>query len=344
MRQITILVTLMLFYCNAGAQTTLTAATSNPIIGDVFYNHLCSITGVSVGDTGSGVLWNFGTLVDSVQDTTNVVLCASTPYWDSLPVCSFAEVRMPDSQYNYYQASPGSLTLAGEHFPLTMAGVGYVYLIRPDEFLKYPATYKSSWDDTCLYWYYTSFASSHIRLDISNVIDGYGTLITPAGTYSNVLRVHTINFVTDSNYTHGLAVFHHRLDYYWWYTPDFHFPLLIVTTENDSATGAIIDFSMVEYSNNLPTTEVSAITNAKASVDVFPNPSNDIIFISGINENLENARISLFDMTGREMVTKTKSNENSGQVAMDLSTVPVGSYYLRIQNEGGAIVKMVQKM
>jgi hypothetical protein len=72
------------------------------------------------------------------------------------------------------------------------------------------------------------------------------------------------------------------------------------------------------------------------AVSVFPNPSNGVFTLSGL-ENIEDEQISIVNSIGQNIAI---SVQNDGQ--MDLSAYPSGVYYLRIASSG-QVVKLIHQ-
>jgi hypothetical protein len=72
------------------------------------------------------------------------------------------------------------------------------------------------------------------------------------------------------------------------------------------------------------------------AVSVFPNPSNGVFTLSGL-ENIEDEQISIVNSIGQSIAITI---QNDGQ--MDLSAYPSGVYYLRIASSG-QVVKLIHQ-
>ncbi|MDR1793491.1 MAG: T9SS type A sorting domain-containing protein [Bacteroidales bacterium] len=80
----------------------------------------------------------------------------------------------------------------------------------------------------------------------------------------------------------------------------------------------------VSFSNPLAVEEM-----ALTSMSVYPNPANDILTI----ELAENANVSVFNVTGQQVLTNALS---AGTNRLDVSTLAEGLYFMKIQS-GSAI-------
>ena len=71
-----------------------------------------------------------------------------------------------------------------------------------------------------------------------------------------------------------------------------------------------------------------------ASFNVYPNPVNDILYIEAETEIEE---VVVYDMFGRHQVTETPSHQ--GNVAVDVSSLNSGVYFVKIVTENGETVQ-----
>ena len=81
---------------------------------------------------------------------------------------------------------------------------------------------------------------------------------------------------------------------------------------------------------------VTGINDIKNSnIKIYPNPTNNIINIEGLNKN-ENNTIQIFDVQGKLVITKTITEKG----AIDLSELNKGVYVIKIGEVAQRIVKM----
>ena len=81
---------------------------------------------------------------------------------------------------------------------------------------------------------------------------------------------------------------------------------------------------------------ITGINDIKNSnIKIYPNPTNDIINIEGLNKN-ENNTIQIFDVQGKLVITKTINEKGT----IDLSELNKGIYVIKIGEVAQRIVKM----
>ena len=69
-------------------------------------------------------------------------------------------------------------------------------------------------------------------------------------------------------------------------------------------------------------------------LQVFPNPTTDILTIRWKDDFSSNILLSLYSASGVVVAEKAQTTE-SGIFQMDISTLPQGMYFLRCQTEKG---------
>ncbi len=323
MKKLTLVACLISMSIGVSAQSTLTAATNNPIPGDKFTIHDCSRTGVLPGSAGAAVIWNFRSLISSASINYNFLNCTSTSYCDSFPTTNLmAQVATSLATQIYYHSNTSLLELTGEYLNDGVAGL--YYYPNPNVVLKYPITYNSSYMDTSLS--YRSPASTYGIIHDSIKVDGYGTLILPTGTYTNALRVHRISNRYDSTITTG----HYNdisLDMYAWFAPGYHLSLLeIVFDLIDITTPNLVNYT------TLGTTEINSLNNDVATIEVNPNPVSDLINIKLAPSITKNALVTLTDVTGNviDNISTESIISTSNNIQFSVANKPAGLYFLHV--------------
>lgn len=84
----------------------------------------------------------------------------------------------------------------------------------------------------------------------------------------------------------------------------------------------------------LPPQTVSINENEAASFSLFPNPAANVINI-GANGFEESYSVSVFDITGKSIMERSRLNGNSN---LDISSISPGVYFIQARDEHGAII------
>lgn len=80
----------------------------------------------------------------------------------------------------------------------------------------------------------------------------------------------------------------------------------------------------------------------EATVNIYPNPTSDVLNIVIDWEKPQSSTLTIFDITGRVCYLQTIDKAEHTQTQIDVSTLPTGSYYLKINNAKGQIAKTFQ--
>lgn len=307
------------------AQPTLTATGINAGIGETFVLNSFT-TQVNPGSSGTNQTWDFSSLTGTPA-TSIVVLPSSTPNGSYFPNANTAW-STPGVGYSYMKTSSTAWQNCGFSPELSPVILSYSDL---EDMLRFPFTYNNSYTDT----WATQFVSAgytYYRTGTTTVTaDGYGTIIIPGGTYTNVLRVHFLQEYQDSTYISIPYIINYTNDEYIWYKDGYHCQLAAIYTLTSS-------MSSTSYGGNYPTlsSDVNEIYNPISFLTVFPNPATDNITLNFILQQSGELEIIVSDITGRQTsVLHTQAaiiGENS--INMDLSVLSSGIYIVNIRLQG----------
>ncbi len=314
---------LVLFYfviltITANAQPVLTAINTNPIVGDGFhwiYGNNVSSPGIA----GANQTWDFSTLgtLGSTQNDT-VIPASSAISAADYPNANIAIQNINYNRYFFYKTSSDSLVNYG------IKGASYQGISSdPTKLLLYPFSYNSTFNDTQYSnennggtLYYTSGSSTTLA-------DGYGTLILPSGSFSNVLRVKIVgstfssNTSTTTNYT-----------YYYFYLPGIHQPILKLILSGSSYQPTYLKMS---------TTGIDETNISLNKFNLFPNPASNNIKIETSNPS----SIEILNLKGQLLMN---INEVNNSANIDISTFAKGLYFVKfISNECIEVKKFIKE-
>ncbi len=177
-----------------------------------------------------------------------------------------------------------------------------------------------------------------------NQVDGWGTLITPFGTF-DVLKVRTEIRGSDSLYVDtlggGIKVNNDIIREYKWFGKNEKEPLLQINTQA-GLFGQLQGFEFVTrivYRDSvrfLPTGIFEPTANA-IQFSVFPNPSAGKFFVA-VPNNLSKASIAVTDISGRVLLSQPMDNATQ---MIDASALAKGVYLITLQSTEGAATKRV---
>jgi len=89
--------------------------------------------------------------------------------------------------------------------------------------------------------------------------------------------------------------------------------------------------------NNFIITADNEVPLVKNTINVFPNPANDIIYISAKNGLIQN--LELTDISGKKILIQTDINTSKAEILR--GELPAGIYFLKIETKEGRTVEKV---
>lgn len=307
------------------AQPTLTGATNNPVAGDVFTRRYCDTLGVSgPGAAGASVTWNFSTLAVDTTDTVYYMSCLSTPMCDSFTGSNV--VYFSDSSYVYGVADAAGFRGIGTYD----ASSGVTHFVKPLSLAFWPMTYNATHKDTGEI-FISSFGLT-LRLMDTSTVDGYGTLMLPGNTYTNVLRLHATETVMDSMFFGGPIVNFSSTEKYSWFRAGFHNPIMTMTI--DTAGTGTPYVSEVIYYKPKSTVAVKDVNNSAASLKVYPNPASENVHIMFDVADKNAAAVTITDVTGRilDTIANDQLRNGANDIAYNVSNLAGGMYIIKLQD------------
>ena len=261
---------------------------------------------VSPGSSGAGITWDFSSLSPANQGTIEIVTPSSTPYFSSFPTTTFCAKINPSggsSQYVYERLT----TTRWEQLANNYAGVGTGtdYTPNPESSIEFPMSYLSSFKDT-----FQKTTGGANTVDVT--YDGYGTLITPFATYTNVVRIKKYWGPGDFDYN--------------WYTTS---PSLGIVF---SYHGQANSYTLIRA--GAATTKASQVA-ANFSCRLYPNPfsGNATLFINAAQE-ITPALLVITDLTGR-VIKQIPVVSSETKINAD-GLVP-GLYFYRVTSNYGQV-------
>jgi len=308
------------------AQPSLTSGALNPVLGDVFSQK--TVAYVSPGNAGANQTWNLSTMTGTITTTSTMVTVGSTPNGSSFPNANEAS-NSGGGSYGYLKTSATALQNCG-----VVTGTVVMSYSNLEDLLHFPFNYTNNYTDT----WATTFAnggSTYYRKGTDSITyDGYGTLILPSGSYSNVSRVHFVQNYRDSTFVGSPFIITYRNDEYIWYLNGNHAAIASVFTLTNSFTGATTGGN---YLNNIVAgiNEPGCVIN---SYGLFPNPATNQVNLSvELNQN-QKVQIKLFNSLGAQTGYITADGfQGNNEYKINVSDLPEGVYFAQIHLDGNLV-------
>ena len=172
-----------------------------------------------------------------------------------------------------------------------------------------------------------------------NIVDGFGELTTPYGTFQTV-RIKSILNIRDTlyydDYSYGIAFDRPEAVEYNWYGDNQSIPLLTVKNTTGSNYSAI-------YKDSLRTTEI-VLTNICNSFNVYPTITSDKVNIEFTSNNKAKYEIRVFNEAGVELFFIEKEKQigiNSSQINMKKIANNNGIYFVVFESDNKINLKKV---
>lgn len=215
-------------------------------------------------------------------------------------------------------------SISGIDLPMT---AGYQ---TPDVIYHFPITFNDSYVTNGLFdldlvnlglpFHYTS------ETQRTNTVEGWGSLITPSGTFPNVLKVKSVIVKTDTVEYQGITIpIPTTTISYQWFDKDFGTPVL--QADGMELFGFFIPLG-VKYME-LPALGTHQV-EYNPNVQLYPNPTTGMLQLT--ENNLHINEVSVYNAIG---MLVAKSLDITGQAS--------GMYFIRINTDEGSFVRKVIK-
>jgi hypothetical protein len=304
------------------AQPTLTATGTNPVIGNSF-----TYTGTGYfnpGASGAGQTWNFSTLSGTTGGASNCVSVASTPNGASFPNANIAFNNTGTSNYSYFKTSSAAYQSYGN---VSSAGV-VMSNSNPEDFLRFPFAYTNSYTDPWAVTFVNGGATFYRTGNTTVTADGYGTLIIPSGTFTNVMRVHFVqNYKDSANFGGTPYIITYTNDEYMWYSNSAHAALAATFTFSSTPGGG----SSAGFYLGSPV-GIDEISGYLDGFRVFPNPVQDDLTIDFNLIESSAYVVSIYNTLGQSVLRSESESQAIGKtsVQMNVSELTEGIYFAEI--------------
>jgi len=316
----TLTLPLLLIAGTLAAQPTITGADA-PAIGEQFTYNGDGLF-VSLPGGGSDQTWDFSGSGGSLGNTLTVVAASAAMGAAAFPT---ADVALATSGFEEFIG----ITSAGLEHMGQYTGSDNVVYTDPELYLPIPCVYGQTWnDDFGGQW----GGGANTFTGTSNAMaSGFGTLILPSITVTNVLRIDLVQTRVESNgftYVRSMNTF---------YRPGTGYFL----ASNESAELYITDpstlISTTEELTFLDATSIGISEDALATIgmELMPVPATDHVSITFGTSGA--TVLEVIDANGRMVITKAMGTFAPGihRSNLDLAVLPAGLYTVRLTNEKG---------
>lgn len=304
---------------------TLNQANNAPSVGLSITNYQAGY--IDPGSAGAGQTWDLSGLDTGPEVSLTYVTPASTGQASSFPG---ATIAASDGQGNYgfYVVNSNGQEIAGVYSATAMSAIPYQ---NTSKFLTYPCSYNTSWTDNFSSNYTISGISFTRSGTITGTADGFGTLLMPYGTVTNVLRVRTVEDYTDVS---AVATIEYEFTNYYYYKPGTATPIAAVYEQISVISGVPQENFYSIWLSGGPVGILETTANA-IGIELYPNPATEQVTVTYSTEG-GSMQLELMDATGRLVRSEgITSAMGIGQHVLDVNGLPSGLYQVRITATNG---------
>jgi hypothetical protein len=313
----------MAFLSFITCRAQLTSNDINPLIGDTINIKLCCSNVSDPGMAGAGVVWDF-----SNADTMSSEIVTFMQPFPNVPGSNITAIQtLGNNNPNIFPVTTSYLIDTNK---IDYLGYPNNVYTNPRKVLELPMDTSMNFTDH----YSSSYPIGNNifeKTGTTNVAcDGFGTLITPEGTFLEVYRVREIREATDTCASLGNAICR-NFDTYYWYEAGYHHPVLTFSISelilgNGQDTLFARSGNFISDINNL---KVEALDVLNTSI--YPNPANEKIQLkTAIQAN----SIEINSMTGKLIEhIQLKSRKETISIAF----LEAGTYFLKVEYPNGRI-------
>ena len=267
--------------------------TITPEVGDSWTITFMENNNFDPEQEGVNQTWDFSDLDVSNSIDLEVQILDQTEITGgpSYPESDFVWYIQGFGIYNYYTVDEDSLSLiAGASIQNGSIDFETIFL-NPEDGLHFPLTYGDNYN------YYSFFQQFVFGMDLgtqerngSVEADGYGTIITPNGTYENVLRI----IITETSF--GFTT-----TQYSWLDVNNFVPIFLYETSDDPDAIPSLYFSDPE----IMSTSIDELDNESLEWNVWQNKTSNELVVEFSNiERSGTGMLSIFDLNGRLIESK----------------------------------------
>lgn len=336
MKKIYLLTILLLeIVLRTSAQITINRSDLGTFIGKrvISAQDTTNLNLISAGNPGPNQTWNLTGLSNDRQDTLQFSSPAQAVCSGNFPSANLAMNQGGNT--TFIQENNSAIHLVGSCLAQFPGGNGIPFTI-PRKVISFPLTYNTSFFGQTGF---TLKAPSDFpppdsfkivsQSGYSVLVDGWGNLTTPSGTYPS-LRKKSTTYQADSVFAYVGGVWvssgdpkKDTLIEYEWYGQNN----LFLASINQDGSGNITD---AKYLMSI-ITGVEKAENTTAELSIFPNPSTGLVTIRSNSKT--KGPIEIFNPMGTRVASVLRAGNETD---LDFSALPAGCYYLRI-HEGERI-------
>lgn len=329
------------------AQPTINIGDMTPSIGSTITG--ADATYTDPGYAGANQTWDLTGMTPEVVSTSTFLSPSGLPESSSFPGAthaSFLPIEEVSDFYGYINVGNNQIEELGFYTSGPDVDLLFIYT-NPRTIAVFPLSYNDTFSDN-----YESEMENEVENEgqtgtmlstqtgtLNAVVDGYGTLITPAGAFSDVLRVRYDIEATNTVSFEGEELFSGESTEieYQYYKSGFPIPLATLNTTSTLFMGQVVNEStsggyFMDMSVGLE--EYKPLFN---NVQVYPMPATTHIELQLNSKSGSISNFMLLSNNGKMVHQWNQQSIHPGlnQLRFELPELPAGTYLLVINNADG---------
>jgi hypothetical protein len=351
----------LMFQSSLEAQITVSSSDFISGPDTVLISTVTDYTNINFQNTGANYTWDFSFVVIDSQKVDTFLSMSSASFIYQLAYNNFLS---PSYQASYFKKADANAIptgglpldiqnpvifekvsnskfervglgaeLNGVAIPITADTIDVVY--------EFPMTYQDAWTSNSYLFFDlnpTFDAQFKRHQNRNSVVDGYGSLTTPFGTFDCIRIKAELNY-TDSLFFDFLGAGGQWIPLptqpeiqYQWIAKNQKTPVFTINVTN-SLAGPVI--SKVEFRDSYGVATIHETKN-NVGINIYPNPASEIINLTDIDDITQ---IAVRTLDGKIIYHQTNLNTNT--ISLDCSNWPKGIFIVDMVSSQKTISKKI---
>lgn len=276
---------------------------------------------MSPGAAGANKTWDMSTLTAAGGTTDTLKTEYKVPGTSPFPTANLM-VKDADTMITYYNQSANGMYMLGMIDSSTSGGGTKIFYTNSVLVMKQQLNYNMIAADTTADSIYTGGFSITGKGTVNMIVDGYGTIKLPNGTFNNVLRVRYESNQKDSIPPPIGMSFNTKMVSYMWFDDAHRSPLCrIDSTDSDGSFDQSASYLLEE---KYPV-GVNDVVTSKADFNAFFN-GNELV-MTGKMDRSKTYETGVFNLSGQKIYT-AEFNPQAGKNSFDINNTLIPGIYM----------------
>jgi len=313
---------------------TITLGDMTPVLGDIYVGARSNY--VSPGMEGENQIWDLSDLNELTTFVSTHSSPEGLPGSENFSGATFAFEVEGTSTVVYSEIGNNKIEDVGLY-----RNTGIQIYDNPHTALQFPLSFQTSYSDTFeSTLYLNNDAVNHETGLSSAVVDGYGTLITPTGTFGDVLRLKYESESEINTFIDGeiVSTMSRSVINYLFLKAGYATSLAVISNTNFS--GSTSSHASYYISSTVGLDNVSPISD----LTIFPVPAENDFTLNFTLESAEDVIFNLFSIDGRMVAQLGKEfhpkGQNTNVLSLPQNTVS-GVYLLQIKTSESIVTEKI---